>query len=522
MKKNELIVFILILALAIGFRFYKLNSIPPGLYPDEAMNGNNALEALDTGDFKVFYPENNGREGLFINIQAVSVKLFGNTSWSLRVVSAFFGTLTVAGLYLLVRQLFNRYTAAAAAFLLAVSFWHVNFSRIGFRAIMAPFFIVWGFYFFWKGLSSGKLSMFITSGAVWGLGMYTYIAFRAMPLALIITFLAYWHTIKRDFDHHRYAEAKIQLIRGVVVMFVTIFIVSLPLLLYFYDHPQDFLGRAGQVSIFSSKNPISDLTNNVFKTFGMFVFSGDWNWRHNYAGSPVLLWPVATLFAIGLMGSILKLSKSWRKHGHVSSVQILLLSWFFIAMLPVITSNEGLPHALRSIMLVPVAMIFATEGLWWLFTFLDHRYQKQDIRQVNVHLPFHQRVHIQESTFITITVMIILLGAVGFAEYNKYFNDWAKRPEVADAFSTKYKEVANQLNKLPQNRIKYVLVNAGGVLVNPPGSEAGGIPMSAQSVMYFTDTWTPEKQKAKNIYYLLPEQYRQAQYRRDGIVIPLE
>ncbi|MBX4211295.1 MAG: glycosyltransferase family 39 protein, partial [Candidatus Yanofskybacteria bacterium] len=466
MKKNELVVFLLIVVVAATFRFYHLDITPPGLYPDEAMNGNNAIQALETNDFKVFYPENNGREGLFIFLQAISIKIFGNTSWALRGVSALFGTLTVIGLYFLVRLLFNRYLAAAASFLLAVSFWHVNFSRIGFRAIMAPFFIVWGLYFFWKGLASGKISMFVTSGLMWGLGMYTYIAFRAMPLVLIITVLAYWHTIKRDFDHHRYVEARIQLIRGIAMLFLVMFAVSLPLLFHFYDHPEDFLGRASQVSIFSSATPLKDLATNIVKTFGMFIYSGDWNWRHNYAGSPVLLWPVAALFAIGFLGSILKLGKSWRRHGHVSSVQTLLLSWFFVAMLPVVISDEGIPHALRSIMLAPVAMIFATEGLWWLFTFLEHRQQRQDLREVNVPMPFHHRIRMRESALISVTVMVIFLASIGFVEFNRYFNDWAKRPEVQDAFSARYKEVANQLMKLPQSKIKYVLVNADGVLVN--------------------------------------------------------
>ena len=71
------------------------------------MNGNNALEALETGDFKIFYPENNGREGLFINIQALSLKVFGAEPWALRIVSAIFGFLTVLGLYFLARILFK-------------------------------------------------------------------------------------------------------------------------------------------------------------------------------------------------------------------------------------------------------------------------------------------------------------------------------------------------------------------------------------------------------------------------------
>jgi 4-amino-4-deoxy-L-arabinose transferase-like glycosyltransferase len=114
--RYETIIFALILLTAVFFRFWQLDLIPPGLYPDEAMNGNNALEALTTGDFKVFYPDNNGREGLFINIQAISVALFGNTAWSLRVVSAIFGTLTVVGLYLLVKRMMGFQIAAISAF----------------------------------------------------------------------------------------------------------------------------------------------------------------------------------------------------------------------------------------------------------------------------------------------------------------------------------------------------------------------------------------------------------------------
>ncbi|MCI0423102.1 MAG: glycosyltransferase family 39 protein, partial [Acidobacteria bacterium] len=152
-RKSELAVFAVILLTAAFFRFNQLELYPPGLYPDEAMNGNNALHSIETGEYRVFYPENNGREGMFINIQSLSVRVFGNTPWALRAVSALFGTLTVAGLYLLTRRLFNWQIAAIAGFLMAISFWHVVFSRIGFRAIMAPLLLVWGLYFFWRGLS---------------------------------------------------------------------------------------------------------------------------------------------------------------------------------------------------------------------------------------------------------------------------------------------------------------------------------------------------------------------------------
>src|SRR3989344_5603069 len=98
---------LLIIIVAAVFRLQSITSIPPGLYPDEAMNGNNAIQALETGNFKVFYPENNGREGLFINLQAISLKIFGNEPWALRIVSAIFGTLTILGIYLLTKELFK-------------------------------------------------------------------------------------------------------------------------------------------------------------------------------------------------------------------------------------------------------------------------------------------------------------------------------------------------------------------------------------------------------------------------------
>ena len=154
---------ILIVIIAAFLRLYNIippvGGLPPGLYPDEAMNGNNALEAISTRDYKVFYPENNGREGLFINIQALSIFLFENFPWALRIVSAIFGILTVLGIYFLAKEIFNKNIALLSAFLLATSFWHINFSRIGFRAIMAPFFLTWGIYFLLKSLNNWKLEI---------------------------------------------------------------------------------------------------------------------------------------------------------------------------------------------------------------------------------------------------------------------------------------------------------------------------------------------------------------------------
>src|SRR3989344_2383578 len=81
---------IAILIIASFLRLYNLTELPPGLYPDEAMNGNNVLEAQATNNWKVFYPENNGREGLFIIIQGLFLAVLGNQPWTLRLPSTIF------------------------------------------------------------------------------------------------------------------------------------------------------------------------------------------------------------------------------------------------------------------------------------------------------------------------------------------------------------------------------------------------------------------------------------------------
>src|SRR3989344_6559796 len=134
MKNKSLLFLIIILVIASFFRLWQLNEIPPGLYPDVAIYANDALDSLKTKDFKVFYPENNGREGLYMWILALSFSLFGVSIWSIKIVTATIGILTVFGLYLFTKELFktisnqqltinNEIIALLSSFFLAISFW---------------------------------------------------------------------------------------------------------------------------------------------------------------------------------------------------------------------------------------------------------------------------------------------------------------------------------------------------------------------------------------------------------------
>ena len=486
--KKTLFFAILILSIGLFFRLFNIASVPPGLYPDEAMNGNNIMEALHTGTYKWFYPENNGREGLFINIQAAFLQFFGvNEPWVLRLPSAIFGTLTVLGIFFLARELFSVHAGLLSSLLLATSFWHIMFSRIGFRAIMAPFFLVWAVYYLlqaFRGNSSANQQILfsIFSGALFGLGFYTYISYRVMPLLLLL-FIPF-------FSHGKN-------FRRVNLLFIlTTFLVALPIGLYYLNNPADFLGRTAQVSVFSSPTPLQDLGSNIVKTAGMFNLEGDWNWRHNYAGAPQLFWPVGILFLIGCALAIKNLIQSAKinpptggqncnsklknhpaaqdpKVLHFDFSFLILLAWLFLAALPVVISNEGLPHALRAILMLPPVVILAAVGGVALYNMLPKNLSR-----------------------IVMVIVIVILAAEPF---QTYFGKWATDPNATDAFAADYVAIGREMNRLPKETQKYVEVVAGGVDVR-------GIPMPAQTVMFITDSFTPEQQREKNIHYVLPGQ----------------
>ncbi len=222
-------VFLIILLTAVFFRTYETGTLPPGLYPDEAMNGNDALQTLETGHFKVYYPNNNGREGLYNNLTALVFKVFGPHIWSLRLVAILAGILGVIALYLLGQEMFSWEIGALSSFLMAISFWHVNFSRIAFRAILAPMLATYALYFFWKGIRGKHLANFLFSGVCLGLGFYTYISFRVAPLFIGLGFLAYWHFVRKDFEGSEYIHTRNHLIRGFVLLVVTAILVALPI-----------------------------------------------------------------------------------------------------------------------------------------------------------------------------------------------------------------------------------------------------------------------------------------------------
>lgn len=492
-QKKEFWIVLGIFILAAFLRFWQIGGIPPGLYPDEAMNGINALDALETGEFKVFYPENNGREGLFINIQAISLKIFGPEPWALRGVSAFFGSLTILGLYLLAKELFGKNPAYFSAFFMAVSFWHINFSRIGFRAIMVPFFTVFAFYFLFKALRTQKLYCYILAGIFLGLGLHTYIAFRFVPILALLIIAVYFLEWRQN---HKFPLPSVRRWYGFffnqgfqkfnIFLAVSAFCV-LPLAIYFFNNPEDFIGRGGQVSVFASDNVLKELIVSSEKSFLKFFWHGDYNWRHNLAGAPQVLWPVGILFVIGFAVSVKEIIRQkFRSFGFW-----FLIFGFFIMSLPEILTTEGLPHALRSIGTIPFVFMFSGLGARAIFS--DMRWKKT-AHQIWCYLGVGA-----------------ILAAIGLLGAFQYFYLWDSRAETQDAFSQGLVDIGRYLRELPSEIQKTVIVNLGGVLVD-------GVPMPAATVKFIA-------RGQKNVSYVTEEainvEFSEKFCRPDDIIIPM-
>lgn len=140
---------ILILILASFLRFYQLGENPPAIYWDEVSLGYNAFSLLETGrdEYGNHLPFsirsfNDYKPPLYSYLTIIPVWMFGLNEFAVRFVSATAGVVAVVSIYFLSRMLVEKKDWAETfalfnAFLLAVSPWHLHFSRAAFESNLA-------------------------------------------------------------------------------------------------------------------------------------------------------------------------------------------------------------------------------------------------------------------------------------------------------------------------------------------------------------------------------------------------
>lgn len=190
---------ITILLLSLFLRLFLLDKIPVSLNWDEAAFGYNAFSILETG--KDEYGENlplifksigDYKNPLLVYLLVPFIKIFGLNEWGVRLPAAILGSLTVLVAYGLVNVFFKSSRwAVIAALLLAISPWHLQFSRAGLELPISMFLITLGIYLF--GLSIYKSKYFlILSSIAFGVCFYSYYADRVLlPLLGLMLVIIY-------------------------------------------------------------------------------------------------------------------------------------------------------------------------------------------------------------------------------------------------------------------------------------------------------------------------------------------
>lgn len=196
----------LIVVLAFVLRVVSLNSFPVGFTPDEASFGYDAYSILKTGkdQWGVILPLvlksfGDYKPPLLAYLQIPFVALWGLNKITIRLPNAISGSLAVLATYLLVKELkrFIKFDikdwifGLIAAFLVAISSWHIMMSRGAFEANLITFFLPLGIYLFIKGLKDNKSLVF--SSIIFGLNMFSYHSAKFITpiiyLGLVVVFM---------------------------------------------------------------------------------------------------------------------------------------------------------------------------------------------------------------------------------------------------------------------------------------------------------------------------------------------
>ena len=385
MLKNNLAL-LLIVVLATILRFYQLGQNPPSLDWDETAHGYNAYSILKTGrdeygyrlplSFRSF---DDYKPPIYTYLVVPSIAVFGLNDFAVRFPSAFLGVLAVLFSYLMVYELFkNRKIALLAAFFLAISPWHLQFSRVAFETNSAVFWSVLGTWAFLKGLRSQKIKMtcwMSLAALAFGANLFMYHNARVfIPIFTLILFLLFKDKLLQNLKY-----------LVIPLIIVAIFIITLiPIIAsiagqmrfkgttIFADVSPQFRAsqlisqdeQAGQLVIGRILHNrrfvyvpilIENYLSHLKPTY--LFFTADMDRHHAPQVGLLYLWDLPFIL-VGIYFLI--------KNRFDIKSKIIIFWWFLIA--PIASAATwGVPHSLRSEIYLPTFQIFAAVGIYYIF-----------------------------------------------------------------------------------------------------------------------------------------------------------
>lgn len=397
MKKRKILL-ILILILAAVLRIWKLDSNPVSLFGDELDVGYHAYSILKTGkDYSGnFLPMHfrslaEWRTPLYIYSAVPTVGIFGISPLGVRLPAAIFGFLGIWVIYLLVKKITNNSAVSLiTAFFLAISPWHLQYSRAGFEVTELLFFYMIGIYFLLRGL---KTNEWLFLAAIF-LGLTPWIYSTAklfLPLTLVAILIIWWKQFKTI--RKKYLLGSILILTLIVGPFTfnTIFgggtqriegisIFNDPMIIpkIGFERLNDIKTRDKNVvdtnqAIFIDKffhnQPLSFLNiflKNYFQVYSPeFLFiKGDINPRHSLGIGEFYKVQIPFL----LLGFFFLLTRVNDK-----KIKIFLVFWIFIGSVPSALTKDGGMHATRLILILPTLIILTSLGIYFTYQYLSKK-----------------------------------------------------------------------------------------------------------------------------------------------------
>lgn len=209
-------------------RLVLLDSVPGGAHQDECFVAWNSFALLHEGIdsaghiMPVYLADwGDGHSALYVWLLMPLLALNGGhiTLFLSRLPQVIVSILTLWTVYCMMKRMFGTKVGLWSLFLLAICPWHICMSRWGLDANLAPGFLIFGFYFFVRGLESKKY--LLLSAVFYGLCLYCYaVVWPVVPVILLLQ-------IGYGLYHRRLALDRFSIGASCIL-----FVLALPLLLF--------------------------------------------------------------------------------------------------------------------------------------------------------------------------------------------------------------------------------------------------------------------------------------------------
>ena len=205
MEKSTKILLVIIILIAAILRIYKLDLVPPALNWDEVDAAYNAYTIANWGrdEWGKFFPLiftsfRDDKHPVHIYLTVPIVKMFGLSDFTARLSGAIVGVLSVLIIFFLARILFkNDLVGLLSALFLAMSPYHIHFSRGLWEVNFALFFFMLGLLTFYLALQK-KAWLINLSFLSFGLSILSYHSSKVVvPPIVLLLILIYFKDLKK-------------------------------------------------------------------------------------------------------------------------------------------------------------------------------------------------------------------------------------------------------------------------------------------------------------------------------------